>query len=43
MNLVERVINDLKEIAKEEAPPKQEEQIIFVTLIPQKTKKESKQ
>jgi len=36
MNLVERVINDLQAIAKEEAPPKQEEQIISVTLIPQK-------
>ncbi len=36
MKLVERVKNDLQEIAKEEAPPKQEEQIISVTLIPQK-------
>lgn len=36
MNLVERVMNDLKEIAREEFPPKQEDQIISVTLIPQK-------
>lgn len=36
MKLIERVINDLQEIAKEEVPPKQEEQTIFVTLIPQK-------
>ncbi len=36
MKLVERVKTDLQEIAKEEAPPKQEEQIISVTLIPQK-------
>ncbi|MEO0184280.1 MAG: translation initiation factor IF-3 [candidate division WOR-3 bacterium] len=43
MNLVERVIKDLESIAKEEAPPKQEEQIISVTLIPQRVKKESKQ
>ena len=36
VNLVERVVNDLKDIAREESPPKQEEQIIMVTLIPQK-------
>ncbi|MEO0096021.1 MAG: translation initiation factor IF-3 [candidate division WOR-3 bacterium] len=36
LNLLEQVINDLKDIAKEEAPPKQEEQLIMVTLIPQK-------
>ncbi len=42
MNLMERLIKDLQDIAKDEAPPKQEEQIISVTLIPQKTKKENK-
>uniref|UniRef100_A0A7V1EJ15 Translation initiation factor IF-3 n=1 Tax=candidate division WOR-3 bacterium TaxID=2052148 RepID=A0A7V1EJ15_UNCW3 len=36
VNLVERVVSDLKDIAREESPPKQEEQIIMVTLIPQK-------
>ncbi|MGQ9816756.1 MAG: translation initiation factor IF-3 [bacterium] len=36
MKLVQRVINDLQEIAKEEAPPKQEDQTIYVILIPQK-------
>lgn len=39
MKLVERITNDLQEIAKEEAPPKQEEQIVSVTLIPQKRRK----
>ncbi|MEO0137524.1 MAG: translation initiation factor IF-3 [candidate division WOR-3 bacterium] len=39
MNLMERVINDLKDIAREEAPPKQEDQVIQVTLIPQKKEK----
>ncbi|MGB9720066.1 MAG: translation initiation factor IF-3 [bacterium] len=43
MNLVERVINDLQAMAKEEAPPKQEEQTISVTLIPQRTRKENKE
>jgi translation initiation factor IF-3 len=36
VSLIERLINDLKDIAREETPPKQEDQLISVTLIPQK-------
>ncbi len=43
MSLVERVVNDLKEFAREEAPPKQEEQVIIVTLIPQKRRTSNEQ
>jgi len=39
MKVVEKTITDLAEIAKPENPAKQEEQTIYVTLIPQKRSK----
>ena len=39
MKVVERTINDLEELGKPESPAKQEEQTIYVTLIPQKRSK----
>ncbi len=38
MKVVEKLVQDVDEIAKPEAPPKQEENFIFVTLLPQKRK-----
>ncbi len=38
MKVMERMVSDVDEIAKPEAPPKQEENTIFVTLLPQKRK-----
>jgi len=39
MKVVEKVITNLAEIGKPESPAKQEEQTIYVTLIPQKRSK----
>lgn len=38
MKVMERMVSDVDAIAKPEAPPKQEENTIFVTLLPQKRK-----
>jgi len=40
MKVVERVIADLETMAKLESPPKQEDQMIIATFIPQKRKRE---
>jgi translation initiation factor IF-3 len=43
MKVLERVVTDLDAIAKPEAPPKQEENIIMVNFLPQKRREHNEQ